>query len=288
MISITPEYLRPRLLHRDNNSHKHDYGRLLIVAGCESMPGAAVLATGGALRSGCGLVRLHSTGRALQAAANAYPSAMLSDDFGEHFSTLPEHIDRYSAIAVGPGLGWSPGTLNVFMDLLSEASRLRIPTVLDADALNILSVLPEWHELIPRGSVLTPHKGELRRLFPNMSDSEREALTWELCAETDCCVVMKGYHSRVFTPDGTCLVNTTGNPGMAKGGSGDVLTGLIGGLLARGYAAPDAAAIGVWVHGYAGDILTERCTAEAYDSSDLIKELHGGFQKLYQNENDGL
>ena len=102
MISITPEYLRPRLLHRDNNTHKHDYGRLLIVAGCESMPGAAVLATGGALRSGCGLVRLHSTGRALQAAANAYPSAMLSDDFGEHFSTLPEHIDRYSAIAI-PG-----------------------------------------------------------------------------------------------------------------------------------------------------------------------------------------
>ena len=121
-----------------------------------------------------------------------------------------------------------------------------------------------------------------------MSDSEREALTWELCAETDCCVVMKGYHSRVFTPDGTCLVNTTGNPGMAKGGSGDVLTGLVGGLLARGYAAPDAAAIGVWVHGYAGDILTERCTAEAYDSSDLIRELHGGFQKLYQNENNGL
>lgn len=286
MISITPEYLRPRLLHRDNNTHKHDYGRLLIVAGCESMPGAAVLATGGALRSGCGLVRLHSTGRALQAAANAYPSAMLSDDFGEHFSMLPEHLDRHSAIAIGPGLGWSPGTLNVFMDLLSEASRLRIPTVLDADALNILSVLPEWHELIPRGSVLTPHKGELRRLFPNMSDSEREALTWELCAETDCCVVMKGYHSRVFTPDGTCLVNTTGNPGMAKGGSGDVLTGLIGGLLARGYAAPDAAALGVWVHGYAGDILTERCTAEAYDSSELINELSRGFYKLYHSEDE--
>lgn len=281
MIPITPEYLRPRLLHRDNNSHKHDYGRLLIVAGCETMPGAAVLATGGALRSGCGLVRLHSTARALQAVVNAYPSAMLSDDFGEHFSSLPEHLERYSAIAIGPGIGWSPGTLNVFMDLLSEASRLRISTVLDADALNILSVLPEWHELIPPGSVLTPHKGELRRLLPAETDAERESLAWELCAETGCTIVMKGYHSRVFLPDGTCLVNTTGNPGMAKGGSGDVLTGLIGGLMARGYTAPDAAALGVWVHGFAGDTLTGICTAEAYDSRDLIGHLADGFLYLY-------
>lgn len=281
MISITPEYLRPRLLHREDNSHKHNYGRLLVVAGCETMPGAAVLATGGALRSGCGLVRLHSTARALQAVVNAYPSAMLSDDFGEHFSALPEHLERYSTLAIGPGLGWSPGTLNVFMDLLSEASRLRIPTVLDADALNILSVLPEWHELVPPGSVLTPHKGELRRLLPAENDAERESLAWELCAETGCTIVMKGYHSRVFMPDGTCLVNTTGNPGMAKGGSGDVLTGLIGGLMARGYSAPDAAALGVWVHGYSGDILTEKCTAEAYDSRDLIGHLADGFHILY-------
>lgn len=281
MISITPEYLRPRLLHREDNSHKHNYGRLLVVAGCETMPGAAVLATGGALRSGCGLVRLHSTARALQAVVNAYPSAMLSDDFGEHFSALPEHLERYSTLAIGPGLGWSPGTLNVFMDLLSEASHLRIPTVLDADALNILSVLPEWHELIPPGSVLTPHKGELRRLLPAENDAERESLAWELCAETGCTIVMKGYHSRVFMPDGTCLVNTTGNPGMAKGGSGDVLTGLIGGLMARGYSAPDAAALGVWVHGYSGDILTEKCTAEAYDSRDLIGHLADGFHILY-------
>ena len=281
MISITPDYLQSLLLHRENNSHKHDYGRLLIIAGCETMPGAAVLATGAALRSGCGLVRLHSTGRALQAVVNAYPSAMLSDDYGEHFSSRPEHLERYDAIAVGPGLGWSPGTLNVFMDLLSEACRLRIPTVLDADALNILSVLPEWAELVPPGSVLTPHKGELKRLLPCDSDQERETLAWELCAETGCCIVMKGYHSRVFTPDGTCFENTTGNPGMAKGGSGDVLTGVIGGLMARGYPARDAAPLGVWLHGYAGDVLTAEMTAEAYDSRDLIGKLSAGFRQLY-------
>lgn len=282
MISLTPEYLRPKLLHRERNSHKHDYGRLLIIAGCETMPGAAVLATGGALQSGCGLVRLHSTARALQAVVNCFPSAMLSEEYDDFFHTVPEKLERYNTIAIGPGLGWSPGTLNSFMDLLTEARSRHIPMVLDADALNILSVLSDWTELIPAGSVLTPHKGELKRLLPSKSDEERETLAWELCAETGCCVVMKGYHSRVFTPNGTCYVNTTGGPGMAKGGSGDVLTGLIGGLMARGYSAEDAATLGVWIHGYAGDVLSAERTEEAFSSRDLIDKLYLGFQELYQ------
>ena len=282
MISLTPEYLRPKLLHRERNSHKHDYGRLLIIAGCETMPGAAVLATGGALQSGCGLVRLHSTARALQAVVNCFPSAMLSEEHDDFFHTVPEKLERYNTIAIGPGLGWSPGTLNSFMDLLAEARSRHIPMVLDADALNILSVLSDWTELIPAGSVLTPHKGELKRLLPSKSDEERETLAWELCAETGCCVVMKGYHSRVFTPNGTCYVNTTGGPGMAKGGSGDVLTGLIGGLMARGYSAEDAATLGVWIHGYAGDVLSAERTEEAFSSRDLIDKLYCGFQELYQ------
>lgn len=281
MVSLTPEYLRPRLLQREDNSHKHDYGRLLIIAGCDTMPGAAVLATGASLQSGCGLVRLHSTARALQAVVNSYPSAMLSEEYDDFFHTVPEKLDRYDTIAVGPGLGWSPGTLNALMDLLQEACYRRIPMVLDADALNILSVLPDWAELIPKGSVLTPHKGELKRLLPCSSDQERETLTWELCAETGCCVVMKGYHSRVFTSDGTCYVNTTGGPGMAKGGSGDVLTGLIGGLMARGYTSVDAATLGVWIHGYSGDVLTAERTAEAFSSRDLIDYLYKGFSLLY-------
>ena len=251
MQEITPEFLRPRLLRRQNDSHKHDYGRLLVIAGCETMPGAALLATGAALRSGCGLVMLHSTPRTLFAAAASYPSAMLSEDPGSHFSTVPEKLERYSALAIGPGLGWSPGTMNALMDLLGEACERRIPAVLDADALNILSVMADWHELIPPGSVLTPHKGELKRLLP--------------CG-------------------GECLVNTSGNPGMAKGGSGDVLTGLIGGLLARGYAAQDAAALGVWIHGHAGDVLTARYTAEAYSSRELIDELPCGFYKLEHDD----
>ena len=213
---------------------------------------------------------------------NSFPSAMLSEEYDDFFHTVPEKLERYNTIAIGPGLGWSPGTLNSFMDLLAEARSKHIPMVLDADALNILSVLSDWTELIPPGSVLTPHKGELKRLLPSKSDEERETLAWELCAEAGCCVVMKGYHSRVFTPNGTCYVNTTGGPGMAKGGSGDVLTGLIGGLMARGYSAEDAATLGVWIHGYAGDVLSAERTEEAFSSRDLIDKLYCGFQELYK------
>ena len=285
-VLIDPTFLRPRLLYRENESHKGDYGHLLIVAGCQTMPGAAVLATGAALRSGCGLVTLHSTGRALQAAVNNYPSAMLSENPGEYFSILPPTgIARYSAIAAGPGLGRAPETRAALVTLLSEAKERGTPTVLDADALNILSEIPDWQDLVPAGSVLTPHLGELRRLLSWDTEEEKEAAIVELCERTGSILVMKGYRTKVFTPEGDCLVNTTGNPGMAKGGSGDVLTGLVGGLMARGYCAAHAACLGVWIHGRAGDSLTATCTAEAYSSFELIASLREGFVTLERGEN---
>jgi NAD(P)H-hydrate epimerase len=281
MTWIDPTYLRPKLLRRENESHKGDYGHLLVVAGCQTMPGAAVLATEAALQSGCGLVTLHSTARALQAAVVRCPSAMLSEDAGEGFSRFPVFMDRYAAIAVGPGLGRLPETVEALLALLQAAKGRRIPTVLDADALNILSEVPDWQAFVPMGSVLTPHLGELRRLFSWSIDEERDRLVQGFCADTGCVLVMKGFHTRVFTPDGACLVNATGNPGLAKGGSGDVLTGLLGGLLARGYAAADAAALAVWLHGRAGDLLTEDRTAEAWSSQDLPGYLSKGFVELY-------
>lgn len=280
--TIDQAYLHARLLNREDESHKHDYGHLLIIAGCGTMPGAAVLATGAALRSGCGLVTLHSTARALQAVVGRYPSAMLSEDPEAHFSRLPQQgIDRYAAIAAGPGLGQERDTAEALLDLLQAARERSVPMVLDADALNLLSRCQDWPSLLPEGSVLTPHLGELRRLFPDAEGPELERLAQNCCFRTGCTLVMKGFHSRILLPDGRVLVNTTGNPGMAKGGSGDVLTGLVGGLLARGYRAEDAAALGVWIHGYAGDALTAERTAEAYDSSDLIDALWKGFRPLY-------
>ena len=276
LTQINPSYLRPLLLHRENISHKGDYGHLLIVAGCQSMPGAAVLATGAALVSGCGLVTVHSTERALQAVVNNFPSAMLSEDPRPQFSKVPASLERYSAIAVGPGIGKDEMSRLALKDLLKAG----IPMVIDADALNLIAENPKMMGLIPKGSVMTPHIGELRRLIPFEKGHEKEAAR-ELSLKSGCVVVLKGYHSKIFSPDGACLVNTSGNPGMAKGGSGDVLTGLVGGLMARGYETIDAAALGVWIHGFAGDRLTEECTAEAYSSRDLIDRIPAGFKALY-------
>jgi len=280
MQQIDPGFLRPLLKPRSEESHKGDYGHLLVVAGCEAMPGAAVLATGAALKSGCGLVTLHSTPRALQSVAVNFPSAMLSEDPGTCFSLVPERLDRFDAIAVGPGLGRQPQTVGALGRLLREASTLGIPMVLDADALNILSANPKLLDAIPAGSVLTPHDGELRRLVGSFTPEEKESGIRELCRRTGCVVVSKGFHTGVYTPEGETLLNTTGGPGLAKGGSGDVLTGLTGGLLARGYSARDAAALGVWIHGFAGDFMTERCTEEAWNSRDLIEVLYQGFKAL--------
>ncbi|MBO4671004.1 MAG: NAD(P)H-hydrate dehydratase [Bacteroidales bacterium] len=281
MNTITAESLRPCLRQRARDSHKGDYGHLLIVAGCQTMPGAAVLATGAALQSGCGLVTLHSTSRALQAVVNSFPSAMLSEMPGDHFSDKKNDIDKYNAIAVGPGLGQAPETVIAFTELLNAAKQAGVPMVLDADALNIIASYPELKALIPAGSVMTPHLGELRRLVSWDSEDALTEVVKELSTETGCAVVVKGHGTRIFAPDGSCFVNTTGNPGMAKGGSGDVLTGLVGGLMARGYSAVDAARLGVWVHGYAGDCLTAERTAEAYSSRDLIDWLWRGFAELY-------
>ena len=276
MTDINYFYLQPRLLYRDNHSHKGSYGHLLIVAGCETMPGAAVLATGAALKSGCGLVTLHSTSRALQAVVNNYPSAMLSEDSGKVFTEVPNNLQKYSAIAVGPGLGKAQETKEALIGLLAIAKQYGIRTVIDADALNLLALLPGWERLIPKGSVLTPHVGEYRRLF-NETPSEKTQL---IAQSLDSVIVAKGYETHVYTPE-DILVNLTGGPGLAKGGSGDVLTGLIGGLLARGYSPEDAAALGVWIHGHAGDVLTANNTAEAFNSADLINELSCGFYQLY-------
>ena len=281
MIPIDPSYLRSRLLKREKDTHKRHYGHLLIVAGCDKMPGAAVLSTGAALQSGCGLVTLHSTERALQATVNNYPSAMLSEEYEDHFCNVPEPIGKYSVIAVGPGLGRAAGTMNALLDLLVLAYSQKIPMVLDADALTTLSAIPDWQDLVPGGSVLTPHMGELRRLLPNTSEQNRVNLARELCAYAGCTLVMKGYHTKVFTPDGRCLENQTGGPSLAKGGSGDVLTGLIGGLLTRGYSPDDAAALGVWIHGYAGDCLAGERTEEGFSSRDLVDNLWKGFKELY-------
>ena len=282
MNKINPKFLRTLIKKRVDDSHKGDYGHLLLVGGCQAMPGAAVLATGAALKSGCGLVTLHSTARAIQAAVTAFPSAMLSEDAGESFSRVPDGLLRFTAIAVGPGLSRNEKTEEAFSNLLTRTKEQEdvIPMVLDADALFILAAHPELYAKIPAGSILTPHEGELRRLINWSTAEEKEVALKKLSRESGCVIVSKGFQTAIYTPEGEKYINTTGNPGLAKGGSGDVLTGLIGGLLARGYSALEAAALGVWIHGNAADCLSAKCTAEAYSSRDLIDALYQGFKAL--------
>lgn len=283
--AIDRNFLAGRLLARKNDSHKRDYGHALLVCGCDSMPGAAVLAAGGALRSGCGLVTLHTSGRAATAAACQFPSAMLETDPDGSEAWHVRGIDRYGCIGIGPGLGTSEATASAFAGLLRSLSGIGVPAVLDADAINLLAKDSGLADLIPEGSVLTPHLGELRRLLPDWEDGG-DAVIRDFCARIGCVLVRKGYHTGIFAPAGECFENTTGNPGMAKGGSGDVLTGLITGLVARGYDALTAAQLGVWLHGYAGDRLTEDRTAESYDSRAIIDYLHLGFMALEQPQAD--
>ena len=277
MRELNPDCLKPLLLSRQNDSHKGDYGHLLLVCGSDAYSGAAVLATGAALKSGCGLVTLHSCARALQATVNRYPSAMLSEDPAGHFSVVPEHLERFSAIAVGPGLGQAPETMEALKELMGAARSAGIPMVLDADALNLIAANPGLASLIPDGSILTPHPGELKRLV----GSGKFSADCPCTQGEGCVMVRKSWRTRITAPSGEAYVNTTGNAGMAKGGSGDVLTGLVGGLLARGYRALDAALLGVWIHGFAGDRLSEECTPEAYSSLDLTEALYKGFKELY-------
>jgi NAD(P)H-hydrate epimerase len=205
---------------------------------------------------------------------------MLSEDSGAFIRRMPDALDKYDAIAVGPGLGRNPETKEALLALLGAAKEARLPVLIDADALNLLSEVPLWKDYLSEYTVLTPHLGELRRL---MAGNEPDRFARELCSDCGCTLVLKGFHTKVYIPGQDCLVNTTGNPGLAKGGSGDVLTGLAGGLLARGYAPADAAALGVWLHGFAGDCLTRARTAEAWSSRDLVDSLYLGFNELYGN-----
>ncbi|MDR0725373.1 MAG: NAD(P)H-hydrate dehydratase [Prevotellaceae bacterium] len=247
--------------------YKNIYGHALLICGSKNMIGAAILAAGAALRSGCGLVSAHIPYSERVALQTRFPSAILSFDESGYFSELPDDIGKYNAIGTGCGLGTRPETAKALESLLKSAAS---PLVIDADALNIIAMKKELLKYIPQNSVLTPHLGELKRLTGEwVSEEDKSKKTASLASETQSIIVVKGAHTAVYLPDGTVYFNSTGNPGMAKGGSGDVLTGLITGLLARGYTNFEAAVIGVYFHGLAGDKAQEKYGQESMNSNDI-------------------
>lgn len=268
---ITDALIRNIFQKRDKFGHKGTYGHALLICGSKGMAGAAILATGAALRSGCGLVTTHipeSERFSLQA---NYPSALSSLDSKTCFSELPSNLSQYTAIGIGCGLGKDAYTVEAFKQLLGLVDK---PMVIDADALNILADNYRLRQFIPQNSILTPHPGELKRLVGEWSDEEEKiALVRRLASNLKSIVVVKGAHTMICLPNGTCYFNSTGNSGMAKGGSGDVLTGYITGLLARGYNSVHAAILGVYIHGLAGDRVACLYGMEAMNSKDLIDNL---------------
>ena len=264
------EEARQLIVPRHRFAHKGTHGHALLICGSRGMVGAAVMATRAALRSGCGLVTTHQPESERMVVQVACPSAMVSCDPESVFSCVPKHLERYRAIGVGCGVGQDPRSVLAFRDLLAAVTT-DVKLVIDADALNMLAAHPECMDLVPAEAILTPHLGELKRLVgPWSGEEEKIERVRSLAARLQAYIVVKGANTMICTPDGRCLFNATGNPGMAKGGSGDVLTGYITGLLARGYDPCRAAVLGVYLHGMAGDRAAEKYGEEGMNASDII------------------
>lgn len=255
----------PRLPKAPRAAHKGNLGTVLVAAGSEAMLGAAVLCATGALRGGAGLVRV-ALPRALQPLLPlAVPCATTVARAG---GALRQAIAAADAIVAGPGLGATSAT-RALVRLLLRASA--VPLVLDADALNVLAPLPASGMRLRPGVVLTPHPGEAARLLGTSASrvqADRRASLAALCARSGAVVVLKG--AATLVGDGSrCFRNTTGNPGLATGGAGDVLAGLLGALLARGMVPFDAACLAVHAHGQAADRVVRRLSEAGLNASDL-------------------
>ncbi len=264
---------------RSRFSHKGTFGHTLLIGGSKGKIGAVVLMGKACLRSGAGLVTVHLPACGYTAIQTAVPEIMVSVDEEENECTQLPRLDLFSAIAAGPGIGTAKNTANMLKHLIQEAS---VPLLLDADALNILSDNPTWLAFLPKDTVLTPHPGEFARLAGKTSNSfDRLEILRAFCIKYSLNIVLKGAYTVVCSPLGNCYFNPTGNPGMATGGSGDVLTGILTGLLAQGYNATEACILGVYLHGLAGDLAAENSGFEALVAGDIIEKLGKGFNELY-------
>lgn len=265
------------LKSRTKFSHKGTYGHGLIIGGSEEKPGAAILAAGGCLRSGVGLLTVSIPSTAVTAMLSRYPEAMVHPH-QETFS-LPENwLDKTTAIGIGPGTGTDEKASAVLKKIIQE---WKGPLVIDADGLNILAENKTWLSFLKPNTILTPHPKEFERLAGKTDDDfSRHQLALDLAFKYQSIIVLKGAHTLIACPDGRSFFNSTGNPGMASGGTGDVLSGIITGLLAQQYAPVSAAVLGVFLHGMAGDFAAEKEGEEGLVATDLIDFLGPSFKVL--------
>lgn len=252
-------------------SHKGDYGHALIAAGHKGMLGAAVLATKACLRSGAGLVTTHIPSMGCDVLQISAPEAMVQLDHSETSITSIPIPKRITAVGIGPGLGREKSSFNALTALLED---VQVPLLIDADALHLMSITDSWSKL-PANSVLTPHAGEFHTMtgveFGDSISRLEAARRW--AKDHHCIVLLKGAYSAICDSSGNVYFNGSGHPAMAAGGSGDVLSGLITGLLAQGIAPLKAAILGAWLHGRAGEEVAIDRGEHAVVASDLIDYL---------------
>ena len=263
---------------RNKFDHKGKFGHALLIAGSKGKMGACILSAKAALRAGVGLLTVHVPQSGHPIVQAAAPEAMaLIDSSDDHFSEQ-KLVDHFTAIGIGPGLGQHADTKNALAQLFTKFSK---PMVIDADALNLLSAHPELQALIPAGSILTPHPKEFERLVGGWSDDfERLVKLQQFSKKINGVVVLKGAYTTIACPSGDVYFNPTGNPGMATGGSGDVLTGILTGLLAQGYSTEETALMGTYLHGLAGDLSAREMGMTSLIAGDLIDFLPMAFKKL--------
>lgn len=283
--TVETEFAKEALPCRKVDGHKGNFGKLLIVGGAVGYTGAPYLTAAAAVRSGTGLVFLGVPQAIWAVEAVKCVSSMpfpLADRDGllsrEALPAIREKLSGCDVLALGPGLGKSAETEKLVCDLLEETQQ---PVVLDADGINVLAghidVLDRRRGRI---TVLTPHDVEFARIGGDLSHGDRVRAAREFAMEHGCILVLKGHRTITASPEGNVLVNTTGNSGLAKGGSGDVLTGIIASLLAQGTAPVQAAALGVWLHGRAGDLAAEELTEYGMTPEDVVKALPNAFAEL--------
>ncbi len=269
--------IRSILKKRQAFSHKGSYGHALIIAGSKGKTGAAILSAKSCIHSGAGMVTACIPSCCEVALNTSAPEVMTVTATENYITTLPD-IAPYTVIGCGPGIGTQDETARMLKLMIQNAGS---PLVLDADALNILSQNKTWLSFLPPGSILTPHPGEFLRLAGKWSDNfERLQLLKDFSKKYNCYVVLKDHFTITAAPDGNCYFNSTGNPGMSTAGSGDVLTGIILSLLAQKYHPLQAALIGVYVHGLAGDIFAGENSMESLTATGIIEYLGKAFTEL--------
>ncbi|MFC1731569.1 NAD(P)H-hydrate dehydratase [candidate division KSB1 bacterium] len=261
----------PLLKKRNRFSHKGQFGHGLLISGSYGKMGACILGVKAGLRSGIGLLTAHVPKCGYTIIQSSVPESMVSIDENEtHFSSLPD-ISNYNAIAIGPGIGMHEESQNSLKLLIQNT---RLPIIFDADAINILADNKTWLPFIPPACIFTPHPKEFERLIGKSSNNfERNKMQLEFSLKYKCYVVLKGAFTAITCPDGKTWFNPTGNAGMATAGSGDVLTGIILGLIAQGYSSKEACILGVYIHGLAGDMAANEKGQLSMVAGDIINNL---------------